>query len=50
MSTPAPQTESPSHDRILEQALPLFATEGYGAVTMRTIARAAGLTIGTLYR
>ena len=38
-----------SHDRILAQALPLFAAEGYGAVTMREIARAAGLTIGTLY-
>jgi AcrR family transcriptional regulator len=51
MSSPAQQTanELLSHDRILEQALPLFATEGYGAVTMRTIARAAGLTIGTLY-
>jgi AcrR family transcriptional regulator len=51
MASPAPQTanESLSHDRILEQALPLFATEGYGAITMRMIARAAGLTIGTLY-
>ena len=56
MSSPASQTlhadepaELLSHDRILTQALPLFATEGYGGVTMREIARAAGLTIGTLY-
>lgn len=56
MSSPAAQTlhtddpaELLSHDRILTQALPLFATEGYGGVTMREIARAAGLTIGTLY-
>ena len=51
MSTPALPTpaESLGHDRILAQALPLFATEGYGAVTMRMIASAAGLTIGTLY-
>ncbi|WP_448508517.1 TetR/AcrR family transcriptional regulator [Immundisolibacter sp.] len=37
------------HDRILSQALPLFAHQGYGGVSMREIARAAGLTIGTLY-
>lgn len=56
MSSPAPQTvhaddpaELLSHDRILAQALPLFATQSYGGVTMREIARAAGLTIGTLY-
>ncbi|HMM72944.1 MAG TPA: TetR/AcrR family transcriptional regulator [Rhodocyclaceae bacterium] len=41
--------ESLGQDYILEQALPLFAAQGYGAVTMRMIARAAGLTIGTLY-
>lgn len=56
MSLPAPHTadiddpaELLSRDRILTQALPLFATQGYGGVTMREIARAAGLTIGTLY-
>ncbi|GAB4357030.1 MAG: hypothetical protein Kow0073_14790 [Immundisolibacter sp.] len=53
MSTPAPNgiaaTDFHSRDRILERALSLFANEGYGAVTMRAIARAAGLTIGTLY-
>lgn len=56
MSSPASQTpraddpaEQLSHERILAQALPLFATQGYGGVTMREIARAAGLTIGTLY-
>lgn len=54
MSTPAghssdPSTESPGHERILERALSLFASEGYSAVTMRAIAQAAGLTIGTLY-
>ncbi len=56
MSSPAPQAihaddpaELLGHDRILTQALPLFATQGYGGVTMREIARAAGLTIGTLY-
>lgn len=56
MSSPAPQilpaadpAEQLSHERILVQALPLFATQGYGGVTMREIARAAGLTIGTLY-
>jgi TetR/AcrR family transcriptional regulator len=56
MSSPAPQAihaddpaELLAHDRILTQALPLFATQGYGGITMREIARAAGLTIGTLY-
>lgn len=56
MSSPAPQAvhaddpaELLSHDRILTQALPLFAIQGYGGVTMREIACAAGLTIGTLY-
>lgn len=56
MSSPSPRAAlladpagSFSHNRILAQALPLFATQGYGGVTMREIARAAGLTIGTLY-
>lgn len=56
MSSPTPLTvhvddpaERLGHDRILTQALPLFATQGYRGVTMREIAHAAGLTIGTLY-
>ena len=35
--------------RIMTNALPLFADHGYSGVSMRAIAAAAGLTIGTLY-
>lgn len=35
--------------RIMANALPLFADHGYSGVSMRAIAAAAGLTIGTLY-
>lgn len=43
------QVEQRTRGRILAQALPLFADQGYRGVTMREIAAAAGLTIGTLY-
>ena len=33
----------------MANALPLFADHGYSGVSMRAIAAAAGLTIGTLY-
>jgi TetR/AcrR family transcriptional regulator len=36
-------------ERIMANALPLFADHGYSGVSMRAIAAAAGLTIGTLY-
>ncbi len=35
--------------RIMDNALPLFSDHGYSGVSMRAIAAAAGLTIGTLY-
>lgn len=39
----------PSHDRILQKALELFATKGYDATSVREICEAATITKPTLY-
>jgi AcrR family transcriptional regulator len=39
-----------SRERILEAALELFAERGYGATTMRDVAREAGASLGLAYR
>ncbi len=36
-------------DEILKRATELFATDGYNGVSVRTIARAAGITEGSIY-
>ena len=35
--------------KVLEAALYLFSTQGYGATSMRTISEASGLSVGNLY-
>ena len=44
--TPAPRS---TDDRIIDAALTLIAREGFGAVTMRSIAETAGIARQTLY-
>jgi AcrR family transcriptional regulator len=39
-----------TRERILEAALELFADRGYGATTMRDVAREAGASLGLAYR
>jgi len=41
--------EADSHDRILDEALRLFAHQGYSATAVREVAEAAGVTKPTLY-
>ncbi|MFL5256845.1 MAG: TetR/AcrR family transcriptional regulator [Rhodopila sp.] len=43
------EAESPKRRAILEAAGRLFMTEGYGAVSMDAVARAAGVSKATLY-
>lgn len=40
---------SPTRQRLLESALDLFAARGYDGVNVREIARAAGITEGSVY-
>ncbi len=42
-------TESPKRQSVLEAAMTLFMAQGYGAVSMDAIARAAGVSKATLY-
>lgn len=49
MSKLAPRTESP-RDRILTEAVALFAAHGFDAVTMRQLGDAVGLDNSSLYR
>ncbi|MEO9191125.1 MAG: TetR/AcrR family transcriptional regulator [Acetobacteraceae bacterium] len=52
MSAPAlsrPETESPKRQAVLDAAADLFIAQGYGAVSMDTIARAANVSKATLY-
>ena len=52
MSAPAlsrPETESPKRQAVLEAAADLFIAQGYGAVSMDAIARAANVSKATLY-
>ncbi|HJS86491.1 MAG TPA: TetR/AcrR family transcriptional regulator [Acetobacteraceae bacterium] len=44
-----PETESPKRQLILEAANRLFIAHGYGAVSMDSIARSAGVSKATLY-
>src|ERR1700759_1201686 len=41
--------DSPKRQLVLEAATSLFMAQGYGAVSMDAIARAAGVSKGTLY-
>ncbi|TCZ59832.1 TetR/AcrR family transcriptional regulator [Roseicella aquatilis] len=43
------ETASPKHRAILAAAAALFMAEGYGAVSMDAVARAAGVSKATLY-
>lgn len=53
--TPAPPDPGPNskgertRERILQAALELFREQGYEAATMRTIAQAAGVSVGNTY-
>ena len=52
MSAPAlprPETESPKRQAVLDAAADLFIAQGYGAVSMDAIARAANVSKATLY-
>lgn len=49
MSKLSPRTESP-RDRILTEAVALFAAHGFDAVTMRQLGDAVGLDNSSLYR
>jgi TetR/AcrR family transcriptional repressor of mexJK operon len=44
-----PDTESPKRQLVLDAATSLFMAQGYGAVSMDAIARAAGVSKATLY-
>jgi AcrR family transcriptional regulator len=46
---PRPDADSPKHQAILEAAGTLFIAQGYGAVSMDAIAKAAGVSKATLY-
>lgn len=46
----APEKQQDVHERILAAARAEFARRGYAATTVRDIAAAAGVTMGTLYR
>ena len=41
--------DNETRNRIMETAINLFAQKGYNAVSMRDIAKAAGVTISTIY-
>ena len=43
------EPESPKRQAVIEAATALFMTQGYGAVSMDAIARAAGVSKATLY-
>lgn len=50
MSAPAPRLEdSPKRTQIMDAAAALFIAQGYGAVSMDAIARAAAVSKATLY-
>jgi AcrR family transcriptional regulator len=42
-------TSSRTQERLIDAAMEQFATRGYAAITVRDIARASGLTTGSLY-
>lgn len=44
-----PETDSPKRQLVLDAAADLFIAQGYGAVSMDAIARAAGVSKATLY-
>jgi TetR/AcrR family transcriptional regulator, mexJK operon transcriptional repressor len=44
-----PESESPKRQLVLDAAASLFMAQGYGAVSMDAIARAAGVSKATLY-
>jgi TetR/AcrR family transcriptional repressor of mexJK operon len=44
-----PDSESPKRQLVLDAATALFMAQGYGAVSMDAIARAAGVSKATLY-
>src|SRR5450755_2013319 len=44
-----PDSESPKRQLVLDAAASLFMAQGYGAVSMDAIARAAGVSKATLY-
>jgi TetR/AcrR family transcriptional regulator, mexJK operon transcriptional repressor len=44
-----PDSESPKRQLVLDAATALFMAQGYGAVSMDSIARAAGVSKATLY-
>jgi len=46
---PRPETESPKRQAVLDAAADLFIAQGYGAVSMDAIARAANVSKATLY-
>lgn len=49
MSTPAARLDVPDRkEQILRDAVEIIANEGYGALTMRALARASGIKLGAL--
>ena len=49
MSTTARKVDAPDRkERILREAVAIIATEGYGGLTMRALARASGIKLGAL--
>lgn len=49
MSTPARRVAVPDRkEQILREAVGIIASEGYGALTMRALARASGIKLGAL--
>lgn len=50
MTKPAPRTSTAPRERILAQAVNLFAVHGFDAVTMRQLGEAVGLDNSSLYR
>jgi len=46
---PKPPDEPSTRERLIEAAIELFAERGYAAVTVRDLARATGLTTGSIY-
>ncbi len=46
---PEPPEEPSTRERLIDAAIELFAERGYTAVTVRDLARATGLTTGSIY-
>src|SRR5579863_2588630 len=49
LAGPAPAAESRKREQVMDAATELFLAQGYGAVSMDAVARAAGVSKATLY-